>query len=74
MIYDIQWYKNKILYNAHKLLGDHIERKREMNDLLLVAYERTDIEKHAAINKIPKFDTHRISKSLKYQKNRKYKI
>ncbi len=67
------WYKSKVLYNAHKLLDDHIKRKREINDLLLVAYECTDIKKHVAIKKIPKIDTHTISKSLKYQKNRKYK-
>ncbi len=63
----------KVLYNAHKLLDDHIKRKREINDLWLVAYERPHLKKHVATNKIPKIDTHTIRKSLKYQKNRKYK-
>ncbi len=62
------WYKSKVLY---KFLDDRIKRKRDINDLLQVDYDRTDIKKPIMINTIPKIDTSTISKSLKYHKNRK---
>ncbi len=62
------WYKNKILFNANKLGEDHKRRKIIINNLLNVAYDTTDIEKHIKIPKPPKILAGAISKSLKYPK------
>ncbi len=51
-----------------------MKRMHEVNDLIVVAFKRTGMEKHAAISQIPKINICTICQSLNYQKSRNKKV
>lgn len=61
------WFKSKVLYNAHKLGENHLSRKRTLDQLLNTAYAAKAVEPWNRLNikDIPPSD---ISEALKYQK------
>ncbi len=68
MTFVIPGIRTRFYLNAHKLGEDHKRKKIIINNLLNVAYDTTDIEKHIKIPKPPKILAGAISKSLKVSK------